>query len=194
MGSLSDEFKSKADEYALQRIKFETLRDTLGNYGNFKYVNWYDFLDPNNQNWNDYTYKTPGGLFSTSQGRVSAGTPAGIFINNIRNAKTINDVYKQSELWNSFDPLGSRDRARKYFRLMFGGKEPDPVQATAGDAQGVQADTPAPDQPPQYGGPLVRRQRLQEAIENSNDNNPWLGGNYGSRRPGWGLVEENFVY
>ena len=51
--------------------------------------------------------------------------------------------------------------------------------------------TPAPDQPPQYGGPLVRRQRLQEAIENSNDNNPWLGGNYGSRRPGWGLVEEN---
>lgn len=50
---------------------------------------------------------------------------------------------------------------------------------------------PVPDQPPQYGGPLVRRQRLQEAIENSNDNNPWLGGNYGSRRPGWGLVEEN---
>ena len=51
--------------------------------------------------------------------------------------------------------------------------------------------TPAPDQPPQYGGPLVRRQRLLEAIENSNDNNPYLGGNYGSRRPGWGLVEEN---
>ena len=52
--------------------------------------------------------------------------------------------------------------------------------------------TPAPDQPPQYGGPLVRRQKLQEAIENSNNNNnPWLGGNYGSKRPGWGLVEEN---
>lgn len=51
--------------------------------------------------------------------------------------------------------------------------------------------TPAPDQPPQYGGPLVRRQKLQEAIENSNDSNPYLGGNYGSRRPGWGLVEEN---
>lgn len=51
--------------------------------------------------------------------------------------------------------------------------------------------TPAPDQPPQYGGPLVRRQKLQEAIENSNDSNPWLGGNYGSRRPGWGLVDEN---
>lgn len=51
--------------------------------------------------------------------------------------------------------------------------------------------TPAPDQPPQYGGPLVRRQRLQEAIENSNANNPWLGGIYGSRRPGLGLVEEN---
>lgn len=51
--------------------------------------------------------------------------------------------------------------------------------------------TPAPDQPPQYGGPLVRRQKLQEAIENSNDNNPYLGGIYGSRRPGWGLVDEN---
>lgn len=51
--------------------------------------------------------------------------------------------------------------------------------------------TPAPDQPPQYGGPLVRRQKLAEAIENSNANNPWLGGNYGSRRPGWGLVDEN---
>ena len=51
--------------------------------------------------------------------------------------------------------------------------------------------TPAPDQPPQYGGPLVRRQKLQEAIENSNDSNPWLGGNYGSRRPNAGLVEEN---
>ena len=51
--------------------------------------------------------------------------------------------------------------------------------------------TPAPDQPPQYGGPLVRRQKLLEAIENSNARNPWLGGIYGSRRPGWGLVEEN---
>ena len=51
--------------------------------------------------------------------------------------------------------------------------------------------TPTPDQPPQYGGPLVRRQKLQEAIENSNDNNPWLGGNYGSRRRDLGLVEEN---
>lgn len=51
--------------------------------------------------------------------------------------------------------------------------------------------TPAPDQPPQYGGPLVRRQKLEEAIENSNDSNTYLGGIYGSRRPGWGLVEEN---
>lgn len=51
--------------------------------------------------------------------------------------------------------------------------------------------TPAPDQPPQYGGPLVRRQKLAEAIENSNARNPWLGGNYGSRRPDAGLVDEN---
>lgn len=54
--------------------------------------------------------------------------------------------------------------------------------------------TPAPDQPPVYdgfGGIKTRREKLQEAIENSNDSNPYLGGNYGSRRPGWGLVEEN---
>lgn len=51
--------------------------------------------------------------------------------------------------------------------------------------------TPAPDQPPQYGGPLVRRQKLQEAIENSNARNPYLGGIYGSRRPDAGLVDEN---
>lgn len=55
----------------------------------------------------------------------------------------------------------------------------------------MSAPVTVPGQPPQYGGPLVRRQKLQEAIENSNDNNPWLGGIYGSRRPGWGLVEEN---
>ena len=140
----------KADEYrkayeareaanALQKIKLQALQDTLGNYGNFRYVDFNDFLDPDNKNWADYTYKTPGGLFSRSQGHIDAGTPEGIFINNIRNAETIGNVYKQSELWNSFDPLSSRDRARKYFRYIFGGKEPDPVQATAGGVQGVQA-------------------------------------------------------
>lgn len=54
--------------------------------------------------------------------------------------------------------------------------------------------TPVPSQPPVYdgfGGIKTRREKLQEAIENSNANNPYLGGNYGSRRPGWGLVDEN---
>ena len=180
-------YEAKRAADVLQQAKLKTLQDAIGNYGNFRYVDLEDFLDPDNQNWNDYTYPTPGGLFSRSQGRVGAGTPVGILINNIRNAKNIGEVYKQSELWDSYDPLSSRDRARKYFRYMFGGKDPDPVQATAGGT----GSTPAPDQPPQYGGPLVRRQKLQEAIENSNDNNPYLGGNYGSRRPGWGLVEEN---
>lgn len=171
----------------LQQAKLKALQDAIGNYGNFKYVDLEDFLDPDNQNWADYTYPTPGGLFSRSQGHIDAGTPVGMLINNIRNAKNIGNVYKQSELWDSFDPLNSRDRARKYSRYVIGLKEPDPVQTTAGGT----GDTPAPDQPPQYGGPLVRRQKLQEAIENSNDSNPYLGGNYGSRRPGWGLVEEN---
>lgn len=79
----------------------------------------------------------------------------------------------------------------KYVRYLL--PNPQFVVYGTGGAQGSNngSDTPAPDQPPQYGGPLVRRQRLQEAIENSNDNNPYLGGNYGSKRPGWGLVEEN---
>ena len=138
MPTLEEEFKARTAAYELQRAKFEALRDALGNYGNYRYVNFYDFLDPNNQNWNDYEYKLPGDLFEKKQGRVDAGSPEGIFINNIRNAENIGAVYKQSELWDSYDPLSSHDRARKYFRYIFGGKEPDPVQATAGDAQGVQ--------------------------------------------------------
>lgn len=146
MGSLSDEFKSRADEYALQRAKFEALRDALGKYGNFQYVNFYDFLDPNNQNWQDYTYKTPGGLFSTSQGRVSGGTPVGRFIQQIRDAKNIDNVKKQLELWNSYKPLDSYDNGISYIRYFiprFAMRSTDgsnPVQTTAdgtGGAQGV---------------------------------------------------------
>lgn len=175
----------------LQQAKLKALQDAIGNYGNFKYVDLEDLLDPNNQNWADYTYPTPGGLFSRSQGHIDVGTPVGMLINNIRNAKTIGNVYKQSELWDSFDPLSSRDNGKNYVRYLL--PNPQFVVYGTGGAQGSNngSGTPAPDQPPQYGGPLVRRQKLQEAIENSNDSNPWLGGVYGSRRPGWGLVEEN---
>ena len=147
MGSLSDEFKSRADEYALQRAKFEALRDALGNYGNYRYVNFYDFLDPNNQNWADYTYKTPGGLFSTSQGRVTAGTPVGEFIQKIRDTKNIDDVKKQLELWNSYKPLDSYDNGISYIRNFiprFAMRDTTPsvgsrpVQTTAGDTGGAQ--------------------------------------------------------
>lgn len=144
MSSLSDEFESKTDEYNLQRARFEALRDALGNYGNFRYVNFYDLLNPNNQNWQDYTYKTPGGL---SQGHVAMGTPVGEFINNIRNTKNIGEVYKQSELWNSYDPLSSRDNGINYIRYFIprfsmhsttpsvGSR---PVQTTAGGTGGAQ--------------------------------------------------------
>lgn len=144
MKSLSEEFEDQTAAYGLQRAKFEALRDALGNYDNYKYVNFYDFLDPNNQYWNDYEYKLPGDWFEKQHGRIEMDSPVGWFINNIRNAETINDVYKQSELWNSYDPLSSRDNTRKYLRLMVGGSqpespttnEPNPAQITAGDTAG----------------------------------------------------------
>lgn len=182
---------------ALQRIKLEELQHVLGNNGNYRYLDLSKLIDPNNKNWADYTYRLPGFMGAERQGHIGLDTPEGIFINNIRNAGTIGRVYKQSQLWDEFDPLSSRDNARKYFRYVVPLTQaydhldtlnrPDDSPTTLENGSG----TPTPDQPPQYGGPLVRRQKLQEAIENSNDSNPWLGGNYGSRRPGWGLVDEN---
>lgn len=142
MKSLSDEFKSSTDDYKLQRAKFEALRDALGNYGNFRYVNFYDLLNPNNQNWSDYTYKTPDGL---SQGHVGAASPIGMFISHIRDANTTDDIKKQLELWNSYKPLDSSDNGKSYIRyfiprigmhLTTDGS--DPVQTSAGGTGGAQ--------------------------------------------------------
>ena len=129
---------------ALQQAKAEALQNALGNYGNFKYVDFYDFIDPDNQNWNDYEYKTPGGLFSRSQGRVGGGTPVGMFIQKIRDAENIDDVGKQLKLWNSYKPLDSYDNGISYIRNFiprFAMRSTDgsnPVQTTAGDTGGAQ--------------------------------------------------------
>ena len=94
------------------------------------------------------------------------------------------------DLFNPTDQLRTRTSVRPQNPYAVGSRyTPDDDGPTTFLENG--SGTPAPDQPPQYGGPLVRRQKLQEAIENSNDNNPWLGGNYGSRRRDLGLVEEN---
>lgn len=82
---------------------------------------------------------------------------------------------------------GLYDSFSKYLKLLRNAPKTDSF-ANIGNS-GIPVTVPG--QPPQYGGPLVRRQKLQEAIENSNANNPWLGGIYGSRRPDAGLVDEN---
>lgn len=183
------QFSEASQREALQRIKLDALQQVLGNNGNYKYLDLNKLIDPNNKNWADYTYRLPGFMGAERQGHIGLDTPEGIFINNIRNAGTVSDVYRQSNLWDLYDPLSSHDSARKYFRDVVPLTQALDRLKELNDNPTL--DTPAPDQPPQYGGPLVRRQKLQEAIENSNDSNPWLGGNYGSRRPGWGLVDEN---
>lgn len=183
------QFSEASQREALQRIKLDALQQVLGNNGNYRYLDLNKLIDPNNKNWADYTYRLPGFMGAERQGHIGLDTPEGIFINNIRNAGTVSDVYRQSNLWDLYDPLSSHDSARKYFRYVVPLTQALDRLKELNDNPTL--DTPAPDQPPQYGGPLVRRQKLQEAIENSNDSNPWLGGNYGSRRPGWGLVDEN---
>ena len=121
MKSLSEEFESRTAEYILQRAKFETLRKVLGNYGNFQYVNFYDLLDPNNQNWNDYTYKLPDSWFSREHGRVEMDSPLGWFIQKIRDAKNIPDIKKQLEIWNLYKPLDLPSNGRDYVNYFVNG-------------------------------------------------------------------------
>ena len=153
MESLSDAFKREIADYDLQRAKFKALLDTLGNYGNFQYVNFYDFLDPNNQYWNDYEYKLPGDLFEKQHGRIEMDSPIGWFINNIRNTKNTDDIKKQLELWNSYKPLDLPHNGESYVNHFiyglnnapYGGSRPifpttdgsDPVQTNSGGTQGV---------------------------------------------------------
>lgn len=51
----------------LQQAKIKALQDTLGNYGDFRYVDFDDFIDPDNQNWQDYTYRLRGDLFKNTK-------------------------------------------------------------------------------------------------------------------------------
>ena len=149
-----ESYEAQKAAEALQEAKFKALQDTIGNYGNFKYADLEDFIDPDNQNWQDYSYKTPGGLFSRSQGRVGAASPVGMFIEHIRDAKNTDDIKKQLELWNSYKPLDLLHNGKSYVNHFmyglnnapYGGSRPvfpttdgsDPVKTTAGGTQGVQ--------------------------------------------------------
>lgn len=154
MKSLSEEFEDRTAAYELQQAKFKALRDALGNYDNYKYVNFYDFLDPNNQYWNDYEYKLPGDWFEKQHGRIEMDSPVGWFINNIRNAKNTDDIKKQLDIWNSYKPLDLPHNGESYVNHFiyglnkakdYGGSRPvfpttdgsDPVQTSTGGAQGV---------------------------------------------------------
>lgn len=142
----------------LQQAKLEALQQVLGNYGNYRYLDLNKLIDPGNNNWTDYTYWLGSHNNRTKrQGHIGFETPAAQFINNIRNAKTIDDIKKQYELWDLYKPLNSYGGARDYVRYLttggyqgsnapYGGSrpvfpttdEPDPVQTTAGGTQDVQ--------------------------------------------------------
>lgn len=59
------EAERAADE--LQQAKLKVLQDTLGSYGDLSYVDWDDFIDPDNQNWADYTYRLPSFMVSPTE-------------------------------------------------------------------------------------------------------------------------------
>lgn len=152
---------------ALQEAKLKALQDTLGNYGNLSFVDWDDFIDPDNQNWADYTYRLPSSMVSPTEspkryGHISMGTPVGMFINNVRDTRTLADLEKQLEIWNSYKPLDSSDNGKSYIRYFIPGFGMQPIKTsgvsrpiqtsaggtggaqgvvTGGGTQGVQADT-----------------------------------------------------
>ena len=152
---------------ALQEAKLKALQDTLGNYGNLSFVDWDDFIDPDNQNWADYTYILPSFMVSPTEsakryGHISMGTPVGMFINNVRDTRTLADLEKQLEIWNSYKPLDSSDNGKSYIRYFIPGFGMQPIKTsgvsrpiqtsaggtggaqgvvTGGGTQGVQADT-----------------------------------------------------
>ena len=138
----------------LQQAKIKALQDTLGNYGDFRYVDFDDFIDPDNQNWQDYTYRLPGDLFEKRQGRVGDASPVGVFISHIRDAENKDDIKKQLELWNSYKPLDLPHNGESYVNYLtyglsnapYGGSRPvfpttdgsNPVQTTAGGTASIQ--------------------------------------------------------
>ena len=137
---------------ALQQAKLKALQDTLGNYGDLSYVDWDDFIDPDNQNWADYTYRLPSIMVSPTEsakryGHITMGTPVGMFIQNVRDAENKDDLEKQLEIWNSYKPLDSSDNGKSYIRYFipgFGMKPiktsgvSRPIQTSAGGTGGAQ--------------------------------------------------------
>ena len=130
----------KAD--ALQQAKLKILQDTLGSYGDLSYVDWDDFIDPDNQNWADYTYRLPGFMVSPTEsakryGHINMGTPVGMFIKNVRDTGTLADLEKQLEIWNSYKPLDSSDNGKSYIRYFIPGFGMQPIK-TSGVSRPIQ--------------------------------------------------------
>ena len=132
----------------LQEAKLRALQYTIGNYGDFRYIDLEDFIDPNNQNWTDYAFYEPKPdtyLFGPpTRGHVNAGTPVGMLIQRIRDAKNIDDVNKQLEIWKSHKPLDSLDNGTNYLRYFLGPRfaayrnTPSIGSGTAGGTAGAQ--------------------------------------------------------
>ena len=130
---------------ALQEAKLKALQDTIGNYGNFKYVDLEDFIDPYNQNWHDYKWsRLPAFESAKRQEHIGAASPVGLLIEHIRDAKNIDDVKKQLELWNSYKPLDLPHNGESYVNHLiyglnnapYGGSRP--IQTSAGGTGGAQ--------------------------------------------------------
>lgn len=136
----SYEAREAAD--ALQQAKLKVLQDTLGSYGALSYVDWDDFIDPDNQNWADYTYRLPSFMVSPTEsakryGHIDMGTPVGMFIENVRNTGTLADLEKQLEIWNSYKPLDSSDNGKSYIRYFIPGFGMQPIK-TSGVSRPIQ--------------------------------------------------------
>ena len=146
-------YEARKAAEALQEAKLKALQDTIGNYGNYKYVDLEDFIDPDNQNWRDYAYRIFSPLVGI-KGRVGAASPVGMFIEHIRDAENIDDIKKQLELWNSYKPLDLPHNGESYVNHFiyglnnapYGGSRPvfpttdgsNPVQTSTGGTQGAQ--------------------------------------------------------
>lgn len=145
------EAKAREAAAALQQAKLKALQDTLGSYGDLSYVDWNDFIDLDNQNWTDYTYRLPSFMVSPTEsakryGHINMGTPVSMFIQQIRDAKNIDDVNKQLEIWNSYKPLEDvSNNGKSYIRYFipgfgrhsttpYGGSRP--IQTSAGGTGG----------------------------------------------------------
>lgn len=136
------EAKAREAADALQQAKLKALQDTLGSYGDLSYVDWDDFIDPDNQNWADYTYRLPSFMVSPTEsakryGHINMGTPVGMFIENVRNTGTLADLEKQLEIWNSYKPLDSSDNGKSYLRYFIPGFGMQPIK-TSGVSRPIQ--------------------------------------------------------